>query len=260
VSITQNCGNNAIQSVTYLTTYDPNNIQTNYLADGGASGHSFSYSFTLPAGQTAVVVAVEVSPNLGCPAYTLSINPCAPPPPATNTPTITQTRTPTLTPTRTPTSIGVVTGHLTWQGIVQPDSRNAGITATLTLCAGGGAPHNYSITTDANGSFVVNTGLINGTYNWWVKGQINLANSGTLTIAGGTASAEMGTLRAGDCDNTNVVNSGDFSILKNTFGKSSGQLGYDGRADFNRDNTVSSVDFGLLKGNFGAGGNTQPCP
>jgi hypothetical protein len=149
---------------------------------------------------------------------------------------------------------------VTWQGIGQPDSRNTGITATLTLCAGGGAPHNYSIATDAAGSFTVNTGLVNGTYNWWIKGQINLANSGTLTITGGTASAEMGTLRAGDCDNTNVVTAGDFSILKSTFGKSSGQPGYDARADFNRDTTVSSLDFSLLKGNFGVGGNSSLCP
>src|SRR5205823_5864700 len=56
VSIVQNCGNNAIQSITYLGSYDPNNINANFLAHGGASGHQFSYSFTLPAGQTAVVV------------------------------------------------------------------------------------------------------------------------------------------------------------------------------------------------------------
>src|SRR5207248_2075724 len=102
VSITQNCGNNAVQSVTYLNSFDPANIQTNYLADGGASGHSFSYSFTLPAGQTAVVVVLEVSPNIGCATYTLNISPCGTGPVSTNTPTATRTITPT--PTRTPTS------------------------------------------------------------------------------------------------------------------------------------------------------------
>ncbi|MEO8285074.1 MAG: S-layer homology domain-containing protein [Chloroflexota bacterium] len=76
VNISQACGNNAIQSIAYLGSFDPANILTNYLADGGAAGPNYSYSFTLPAGQTAVVVAVEVSPNLGCSTYTLSINPC----------------------------------------------------------------------------------------------------------------------------------------------------------------------------------------
>ena len=37
-SMTQNCGNNAIQSVAYLGSFNPANIQTNYLADGGAGG------------------------------------------------------------------------------------------------------------------------------------------------------------------------------------------------------------------------------
>src|SRR5439155_13127194 len=30
-----------------------------------------------------------------------------------------------------------VAGHLTWQGIPQPDTRNVGITGTLTLCSAG---------------------------------------------------------------------------------------------------------------------------
>ncbi len=79
------------------------------VAVGGASGHTFSYSFNLAAGQTAVVVVVEVSPNLGCANYTLNINPCAPP---LLTPTITpgaatstSTRTPLpVTPSATPTT------------------------------------------------------------------------------------------------------------------------------------------------------------
>ena len=59
---------------------------------------------------------------------------------------------------------------MTWQGINQPDARNNGITLTLSLCVGGVA-HNYPATTDASGFFTATTGLPDGAYNWWVKGQ-----------------------------------------------------------------------------------------
>jgi hypothetical protein len=102
VNIIQNCGDNAARSIAYLGTYDPTALCTNYLADGGSAGPSYSYSFNLPAGSTAVVVVYENTPNLGCAQYTISINPCqgaqptstrtpTSPPPPTNTPTITPT-------------------------------------------------------------------------------------------------------------------------------------------------------------------------
>jgi hypothetical protein len=104
VSLTQSCGNNAIQSVAYLGSFDPANIQTNYLADGGGSGHDFTYSFILAPGQTAVVVVLEVSPNLGCSTYTITINPCS-----TNILTPSPTATLTIAPvaSETPTACTV---------------------------------------------------------------------------------------------------------------------------------------------------------
>jgi hypothetical protein len=99
VSITQACSNNAVQSVTYHGSFNPNSIQTNYLADGGSGGQHYSYSFSLPAGQTAVVVVVEVSPNLGCETYDISINPCS-----VGSTTVTPTSPPTSTPTSVPPS------------------------------------------------------------------------------------------------------------------------------------------------------------
>jgi len=110
VKIDQSCGNNAIQSVTYLGSFDPNSINTNYLAHGGASGAHFTYSFSLPAGQTAVVVALEVSPNIGCSTYNISISPCAQGAitPSPSSPPTTPTNTPVLSPS--PTSTTVCTG------------------------------------------------------------------------------------------------------------------------------------------------------
>jgi hypothetical protein len=104
------------------------------------------------------------------------------------------------------------------------------------------------------------TGLPDGVYNYAIKGQLNLANSGNFALSGGSADVEMGLMRAGDANNNNLVNSVDFSILRNTFGKQLGDPGYDNRADFNRDNVVGASDFSLLRGNFGQGGGSLVCP
>ena len=144
-------------------------------------------------------------------------------------------------------------GHLTWQGIPQPNNRNAGLTATLTLCVGG-TPANYVVTTDASGFFTLTTGLQDGPYNFRIKGVRSLANAGTLSLAGSSTQVEFGTERAGDCNNSNIVNSQDFSILRIAFG------GFDPRADFNNDGVVNSQDFTLLKNNFGALGASLTCP
>ena len=109
-----------IYSVAYLGSYDPNNIGANYLADSGNSPHpNGSYSFSVPAGATYVVVVHELNANGGCAAYTLTVNNCAggptstPVPPTstsvpTNTPTNTATNTATNTPVP-PTNTGVPT-------------------------------------------------------------------------------------------------------------------------------------------------------
>ena len=179
---------------------------------------------------------------------------------ATTTPT--NTSVPTITGTSTSTStpaVALLVGHVTWQGIAQPNSHNTGITATLSLCVGGVA-QNYGVATDASGFFTVTTGLPNGTYNWQLKGVLNLANSGALSLVGASTQVEMGLQTAGDSTNDNVVGATDFNVLKNTFGKGVGQPGYDARGDFNRDTTVTSLDFNLLKGNFGQSGSVLTCP
>jgi hypothetical protein len=123
-----------------------------------------------------------------------------------------------------------------------------------------GVPTDYNVATDDSGFFTATVGLANGVYNWSIKGQTNLATAGILTLAGGSASVEMGLMRAGDCNNSNSVTATDFTLLKAAFGKTLGEPGYDSRADFNRDNVVSSPDFTLLKSNFGQAGATLTCP
>jgi hypothetical protein len=179
----------------------------------------------------------------------------------TNTATLTFTPTRTVTPTNSPTATpaGVLIGHVTWQGITQPNANNVGVTATLSLCVGG-VPQTYNVATDASGFFTVTTNLPPGNYNWALKAPINLGTAGTLTLLSTPTQVEMGVQKAGDCNNSNVVNTTDFNILRNSFGKSVGQSGYDSRADFNRDTTVSITDFNLLRTNFGQAGLTLTCP
>jgi len=175
----------------------------------------------------------------------------------TPSPTVTPTNTPTSTPT--PALAGSLIGHVTWQGITQPNAHNSGITATLSLCVSG-VPQNFPVYTDASGFFTVTLNLPVGSYNWGLKAPINLGNSGNVPLAAGTNNVEFGLMKAGDCNNNNVDNTQDFNILKATFAKAVGDPGYDSRADFNRDTIVNTQDFTLLKNNFGQAGSDLTCP
>src|SRR5439155_19141814 len=104
--------------------------------------------------------------------------------------------------------------------------------------------------------FNVNIGsLPNGDYFWRVKDPKYLANFGSVTLSGApVTNVEMGLMKAGDCDDNNVVNATDFTILKNSFGKAFGDPGYDDRADLDGSLVVNAADFNLLRNNFGTSG------
>jgi hypothetical protein len=150
------------------------------------------------------------------------------------------------------TNCNFLVGHVTIQGISQPNVRNVEA-ITLTLCVSG-SPVNYTSTLDASGFFTVTTGQPNGTYGWKVKPYKSLSNSGTLTLAGGTLHQEMGTLKGGDANNNNLDNTADFNLLKAAFGTSNNL-----NTDFNNDNITNTSDFNILKSNFGQSG-TGTCP
>src|SRR5204863_198166 len=118
----------------------------------------------------------------------------------TETPTPTATPAPTNTPTNTP--VINLTGHITWPGSTQPNSRQMQ-PLTLTLCSATGGPTStYPVTTDASGYFLVTvTGLAPGNYNWREKGYRALANGGTLALTGSNQQIEMGAQRGGDANN-----------------------------------------------------------
>jgi hypothetical protein len=155
-------------------------------------------------------------------------------------------------PTSTPTPANILIGHVTLQGVPQPSLRNVEA-ITLTLCVAG-SPQVYLANLDQQGFFTVTTTLPNGNYGWKTKPYKSLSNSGVLAFAGGTLNLEMGTLKGGDANNSNNVNSVDFNLLKNAFGTSNNLF-----TDFNNDGTTNATDFNTQKGNFGLVG-TGTCP
>src|SRR5918996_756019 len=69
-------GTNFIFIAAYLGSFDPNNICANWIGDSGSSPDPQQpFQFNVDNGQTFVVVVSEVTPNAGCPAYTLTITP-----------------------------------------------------------------------------------------------------------------------------------------------------------------------------------------
>ncbi|MGB4845261.1 MAG: hypothetical protein WBP16_12415, partial [Ferruginibacter sp.] len=78
VGYTANAGGGDVFGVTYLGSFDPTNLCTNYLADGGSSslsgGAGVSYSFNVPANATIVVVLMGAQIGVQCPSYTMTID------------------------------------------------------------------------------------------------------------------------------------------------------------------------------------------
>jgi hypothetical protein len=79
VTLSNACGaaNRDLFPAVYLDSFDPNNLQTNYLADPGLSvlGGAEVFSFTIPSGKSFVVVVNEVNSGagVGC-DYTLTVS------------------------------------------------------------------------------------------------------------------------------------------------------------------------------------------
>jgi hypothetical protein len=70
------------------------------------------------------------------------------------------------------------------------------------------------------------------------------------------ASVDFGSIRDGDCDANNVIDTADLAILATAFDVDS-EYGsrYDARADFNEDGRVDTTDLASLAANFGVAGD-----
>jgi hypothetical protein len=92
-------GTNFIFIGAYLGSFDPNNVCTNWIGDAGSSPNpEQAFDVEIPAGQTFVVVVSEVTPDAGCPGYTVTITGLC----QQASPTPTPTGSPTCTPGGTP--------------------------------------------------------------------------------------------------------------------------------------------------------------
>ena len=71
----------------YSGSFNPANLCTNYIADGGSSslagGAAVTFSFTLAANATVVLVLMEATVGEACPSYVMTVDGinCVPPPP-----------------------------------------------------------------------------------------------------------------------------------------------------------------------------------
>jgi hypothetical protein len=220
---------------------------------GSAAGAPAPPGGAATAPPIAAQSGAGLQPGQGTPTPTL------PPPVETQTATATPTL-PGPQPTATETPGPMLVGHVTWQGRPpQPDPLNQ-LPLTLTLRMGNIVSTYPSWTTDASGTFTVPVAALpGGTYQWWAKGTSWLATDGTVTLTGAPViTQEMGLQRAGDVNDSNLVDITDFGLLRATFGLSCGNPGYDGRADWTGNCVVDITDFALLRGNFGQVGPPPP--
>jgi len=70
-------GTNFIFIASYLGSFDPANICTNWIGDSGSSpdiGVPAPFQFDLDDGQTVVIVVSEVTPDAGCAGYTVTVS------------------------------------------------------------------------------------------------------------------------------------------------------------------------------------------
>lgn len=137
-------------------------------------------------------------------------------------------------------------GHVALQGRPTPPSTRWVIPLNVIV-----AGNTYNLTTDTNGDFQI-ASIAPGTYDIRVKGSHTLRNlKQGVVLNETTGTVNFGLLLEGDADDSDCVNSTDFSILRTTYGKRAGDPDYDGRADFNGDSIVSAADFSLLRSNYG---------
>jgi hypothetical protein len=88
-------GTHSIFIGAYLGSFDPANICTNWIGDAGSSPNpDQAFQVDVDNGQTLVVVVSEVTPDAGCPGYTVTITGLCGGGGSTPTPTPTPTSTP----------------------------------------------------------------------------------------------------------------------------------------------------------------------
>lgn len=111
------------------------------------------------------------------------------------------------------------------------------------------------VTMKANGRFDINSPAYLAEYDIWVKSGNFLSKVVRVDTRDSSRSFPVFVLRNGDGDGSNVVDSADFKLVNQAFGKSSGEPGYDPAADLNGDGEVGPADITWVSTNFGKQGD-----
>src|SRR5262249_24423118 len=109
-------------------------------------------------------------------------------------------------------------------------------------------------TVSPSGTFAF-TDLPRRFYTLHVKGAKYLASNLTVNTAAGDVSGMTAMLRAGDCDDNNVVDIEDLGLLARASQPASGVPLYDPQRDLNGDGEVDMDDLGLLALYFNEAGD-----
>ena len=161
---------------------------------------------------------------------------------------------------------GLVSGNLALQGVDNLANVNAGAPVapvTFDFRAPGTTNVLYTRTSalvpvynSANGTYAV-TGIPFGTYDLAIKSGKNLRKVIPGVSVQGTVAPAAQVLPAGDANNDNVVDIGDFGALVNAYNSDAAisGSGYNASADFNFDGKVDIADFGLLVNNYTLAGD-----
>jgi len=117
-----------------------------------------------------------------------------------------------------------------------------------------------SVTTDEDGEATITLppGNENAGLTLWVKGGRTLAVSKSVGTIEPESTIDVGELRGGDADNSNVVDIRDFFMLAASFQAAPADPRFDPRADFNNDGIVDIRDFFILADNFNRSGAQLP--
>jgi PKD repeat protein len=152
---------------------------------------------------------------------------------------------------------GTLNGSVTLQGHpvgqwnipLQVNLYTSGVNPTLV--------NTYNVTTATNGNFSISN-IPAGTYKIAVKNSHMLQKvlTGQQIADGGTLTANFGTLKGGDVNNTNIINLADLGALLSSYNKTTGDTGYLTNADLNGNGIVNLADLGLLLFNYNTAGES----
>jgi len=113
----------------------------------------------------------------------------------------------------------------------------------------------YQVLTTQDGSYSLDN-VSPGTYDLTAKSSNTLrAKQGNISVVDGQTTSNINfNLLGGDCDNNNVINAFDKSILNKAFGSTEGSPKWDPRADLDANKVINAFDKSILNSNFGKAG------